>query len=553
MKSIKKNNKGFSLIEILVAIAVIALVGSSVLSGFVQAARINARSKQMQEATDLAQITAEKFNANKLSDLLTTYLETDQGINKLTITLVKEDGTEVPIIRQSATTNIDGTEAVSANENTRKDIQAKLDAVANTDYKVQISNLPKVYITSTVSSPDDIPSTDYTVDVTLSSGQYSVSDAEVSAGTSEKITTTYNQQFNIKQGDKVVLNDFIVPDIRETNDNLVISASDYNDTAAITDYKDYAANYYAAHKIVDTSLPNYAALYQQKYDSFFSYLESNIFKNSRIGIEAYNITISGVSYSNCTIEPERTLKVKLTCSKQPVSVDPTGQTYTMTVTLTGVYKFKSYTYDGITIPSTTITQELLTDASGKSFDFNLSSGSASDMKSVYFYFNPTDQAHGYFDVEKQAELDRKKLDGLAYDSINPFSLGFSLPSYDKITLDCVYGSGVDPSNTSLQSRLAESGFYLVTQNFQIGSTEYTPIFNDATFSISTTNRYAGFPVYSNLMKKSATDNGVTLCNIANASGYLTDGNQNSAAVYGMEISVKRDGREFANIQTLKEE
>lgn len=85
MKSAKtSDNKGFTLIEVLLAVFVLAIVVVPLLHSFVSAHRINGKSKQYMRATTLAQDEMEIFEREKVADLIDptkfTYLgEDDEG------------------------------------------------------------------------------------------------------------------------------------------------------------------------------------------------------------------------------------------------------------------------------------------------------------------------------------------------------------------------------------------------------------------------------------------------------------------------------------------
>lgn len=63
------SNKGFSLLELLVAVLVLAIVIIPLLHSFVSSYRVNARSREMLRATTLAQNEMELFEKEKLEDL----------------------------------------------------------------------------------------------------------------------------------------------------------------------------------------------------------------------------------------------------------------------------------------------------------------------------------------------------------------------------------------------------------------------------------------------------------------------------------------------------
>lgn len=66
----KKDNKGFTLLEVLVAVIILAIVVVPMLRSFVTAYRVNARSREMMRATTLAQNEMEIFEKEKLEVLL---------------------------------------------------------------------------------------------------------------------------------------------------------------------------------------------------------------------------------------------------------------------------------------------------------------------------------------------------------------------------------------------------------------------------------------------------------------------------------------------------
>lgn len=71
MKSI--NNKGISLIELLVAIALLAISGTVLFYGFVTSARLHNKTSDLQMAEDVAQQVSEEFRSHSLAWLKTAY------------------------------------------------------------------------------------------------------------------------------------------------------------------------------------------------------------------------------------------------------------------------------------------------------------------------------------------------------------------------------------------------------------------------------------------------------------------------------------------------
>lgn len=69
------NNRGFSLVEVLLAIVILGLVAAPILQMFVTSAQINLRSRKLMAATDVATMTMEYMNGMKFDG--------DGGIKKI--------------------------------------------------------------------------------------------------------------------------------------------------------------------------------------------------------------------------------------------------------------------------------------------------------------------------------------------------------------------------------------------------------------------------------------------------------------------------------------
>ena len=74
IKSTKKN-KGFSLVEVLVAMTVIALISIPLIRTFVMSSNVNRDARRLQNATDIAQNVSEYFKVIPLYDLKQSYRE----------------------------------------------------------------------------------------------------------------------------------------------------------------------------------------------------------------------------------------------------------------------------------------------------------------------------------------------------------------------------------------------------------------------------------------------------------------------------------------------
>lgn len=70
-------NKGFTLVEILVAVAVLAVAGTMIFSGFIYSLRTHTKTTQLQMAEDVAQEVAEEFKSQSIKELITTYSGTE--------------------------------------------------------------------------------------------------------------------------------------------------------------------------------------------------------------------------------------------------------------------------------------------------------------------------------------------------------------------------------------------------------------------------------------------------------------------------------------------
>ena len=82
MKSLKQNNKGISLREIIVTVSIIAIVVVPLISGFFTAMEINSDSRRIQNATYIAQDVMEIVKAKDIESLVQYSVDT-YGINAI--------------------------------------------------------------------------------------------------------------------------------------------------------------------------------------------------------------------------------------------------------------------------------------------------------------------------------------------------------------------------------------------------------------------------------------------------------------------------------------
>lgn len=98
-RKIKDNNKGFTLVELIITVVILALVAAPFLSSFATAANTNAKSKRIQEANELSQYIIERFkNATRdlstidATDLSTYGLTYDAATNTYTAAVSDANG-----------------------------------------------------------------------------------------------------------------------------------------------------------------------------------------------------------------------------------------------------------------------------------------------------------------------------------------------------------------------------------------------------------------------------------------------------------------------------
>lgn len=80
----KTGSAGFSLVEVLVAVAILAILSLPVLSAFASAAKVNNKARRQENANSIGQMIAERCKANSLSELSALAAGTGYPFNKVT-------------------------------------------------------------------------------------------------------------------------------------------------------------------------------------------------------------------------------------------------------------------------------------------------------------------------------------------------------------------------------------------------------------------------------------------------------------------------------------
>lgn len=302
MKSKRKVNKGFSLVEVVVALAILTIVATSVLAGFVQSSRINMKSLYLQDATEIAQAVAENLKKRSYSEFV-EYMkakkDSDPG-SELEVTKLYDDDLE---------------------ENRRKGLEGvSMENVKLSDIFADESK----YI---MDGPD------FKVDILMDSANYA----------NGKKTTTYKQStgslskdYDVAAGTKVVAsNSFLIPVIKETDGQCVIYS--YDDGEAISEIINTWATKYATARSLLAPIAGRAAAYSAAESEFKNYATSTMFPEYKI-ID-----------STATPKVLRTLTVDVTYTAfTPISG---GSAYKVDVVLKGKYELNKdalnkYTYNG---------------------------------------------------------------------------------------------------------------------------------------------------------------------------------------------------------------
>ena len=77
-RKLNNNNKGFTLVELIVTVVILALVTAPFLSSFISASNANVKSKRVEEANELSQYIIEQFKASSVDKLVNDYILTSE-------------------------------------------------------------------------------------------------------------------------------------------------------------------------------------------------------------------------------------------------------------------------------------------------------------------------------------------------------------------------------------------------------------------------------------------------------------------------------------------
>lgn len=142
MKSIKtSDNSGFTLLEVLIAVMVLAIVIVPMLHSFVSSHRINAKSKQYMRATTLAQDEMEIFEREKIDALLDTL--------KYSYNITGPDGNGCYVFLREDTSN-DSTGSSAS----RFDVEVTLDPQKADGSRYHDANTQELFYMNTIGRKD---------------------------------------------------------------------------------------------------------------------------------------------------------------------------------------------------------------------------------------------------------------------------------------------------------------------------------------------------------------------------------------------------------------
>ncbi len=272
MDSFGKNNKGFSLIEIIVAVAIITIAGTALFSGFVQAGNIHRKTTRLQMAEDVAQQVAEEFNSHTLFVM-----------QRLHGTAVDVDGNGavddyVDIIARN---KIDSSNYSDYYENNAHGYFDNTSAVS-TDIISAYEFKNMGYSFGVIEDNGDATA-NYLVDILLTARYTKAGEkAKVTATDYEtKNKTTYQQVQKVtadsktyyEMGSTVGTNTFVVPDVQNIySGKSVVISDDLNsyDFAAVNDLRFTLKNAIDTYNISHPTNPIVMASFESGFDSHYN-------------------------------------------------------------------------------------------------------------------------------------------------------------------------------------------------------------------------------------------------------------------------------------------
>ncbi len=180
-----KDNNGFSLIEVLLAIVILSLVSAPILRGFIVTANTSARARKILEATDVAQLVVEEISAMSFDDEVqaTFFVETEE--ERLPAIGYSVTGSKVPLDGALFVTQVGNTCAGSKKcYITGTSSSTKIIALPNVDYDNKVYDVLITFVPNTTEGTQY-----YTYDVTVSVYDQDVTSTEEDDGS---ITTSYS-------------------------------------------------------------------------------------------------------------------------------------------------------------------------------------------------------------------------------------------------------------------------------------------------------------------------------------------------------------------------
>lgn len=294
-----RKNRGFSLIEIIVAVAIITIAGTALFSGFVQALNVHRKTTRLQMAEDVAQQVAEEFNSHTLfvmQRLHGTPVDADgNGTNDEYVDIIARNKIAETAYESYYENNaygyFDNSSAVST------------DIVSAYEFK----NLG--YSFGVIEDNGD-PSASYMADVLLTA-RYTKTGEQTKVTAADYTTknkTTYKQNQAAAQyyevGSDVGTNTFIIPDIQNIyNGESVVVSDDINsyDFAAVNDLRFTLKNLIDTYNNAHPTAPIMAASFESGFDSHYNPMtnishENDVQKTTEINIYSGSGAMGTASY-----------------------------------------------------------------------------------------------------------------------------------------------------------------------------------------------------------------------------------------------------------------